>query len=195
MWIYEKILEYPVKVYGSNPRLARLILSQYGGPDGELSAALRYLNQRYTMPTGMSRAVLTDIGTEELAHMEIIAALYYNLIKDATIEQIDECCGSGYYADHGKSIYFANASGVPWQADYVQSKGDPIADLHDNMAAEQRARVGYEYLIQMSDDRGVTDALQFLREREVVHYQRFGETLEHLYEYYGKERYFFMNGK
>lgn len=196
MWIYEKNLEYPVEVYNtSNPRLAKRILTAYGGPDGELSAALRYLSQRYTMPTASTKAILTDIGTEELAHLEIVAALFHNLLKDASVEQINAVDLGGYYADHGRSVYFANGNGIPWTADYIQSKGEPMADLQDNMAAEARAIASYEYLIQLSDDPGVTDALQFLREREIVHYQRFGEALEQLYEYYGKDHYFFMNGK
>lgn len=192
MWIYEKKLEYPIKVCGTNPKLAKVIITQYGGPDGELAASLRYLTQRYTMPTGRSKAVLNDIGTEELAHMEIVASLVYNLIKNASVEQIKAAGMDGYFADHDRALYFVNGSGVPWVASYIQSKGDPITDLHENMAAEQKARSTYEHLIQLSDDPGVTETLRWLREREVVHYQRFGETLEHLYEHYGRSHYFFM---
>lgn len=196
MWIYEKKLEYPIKVCRTdNPKLAKVIITQYGGPDGELAAALRYLTQRYTMPTGRSKAILNDIGTEELAHMEIVASLVYNLMKDASIEDIKAAGMDGYYADHDKALYFVNGSGVPWVASYIQSKGDPIADLNENLAAEQKARATYEYLIQLSDDPGVTETLRWLREREIVHYQRFGETLEHLYDYYGKDHYYFMGKK
>lgn len=190
MWFYEKKLEYPIKVYSTNPKLAKVIITQYGGPDGELGASLRYLTQRYTMPTGRGKAVLTDIGTEELAHMEIVASLVYNLIKDASLEQIKAAGMEGYYADHDKAIYFVNGSGVPWVASYIQSKGDPITDIYEDMAAEQKARSTYEYLIQLSDDPGVTETLRFLREREIVHFQRFGEILEHLYEHYNHKKYF-----
>lgn len=195
MWIYEKILEYPIKVYNTkNPKLAKVIMSQYGGPDGELSASLRYLTQRYTMPTGRSQAVLNDIGTEELAHMEIVASLVFNMIKDASIDEIKAAGLEGYYADHDKALYFVNADGVPWIASYIQSKGDPIADLHEDIAAEEKARSTYEYLLQLSDDPGVSETLRFLWQREIVHIQRFGETLEHIYEYYNnKNHYYFMN--
>lgn len=178
MWIYERKLEYPIRVNGPNPKLAKAIITQYGGPDGELAASLRYLTQRYSMPTSQGKGLLTDIGTEELAHMEIVAALVYNLIKDAPIAQIKAAGMEGYYADHGRSVFFVNGDGVPWVAAYIQSKGDPIADLHENMAAEEKARATYEHLINLSDDPGVTDVLRFLREREVVHFQRFGEMLD-----------------
>ncbi len=190
MWIYEKKLEYPARVSGPNPALAKVVITQYGGPDGELAASLRYLTQRYSMPTGRGKALLTDIGTEELAHMEIVATLVYNLIRDASIAEIKAAGMDGYYADHDKGIYFVNASGMPWTAAYIQSKGDPVTDLHENMAAEQKARSTYEYLIQLSDDPLVTDTLRFLREREVVHYQRFGELLQHIYEWQDSQRVF-----
>lgn len=192
MWIYEKKLEFPVRVCTTNPKLAKVIITQYGGPDGELAASMRYLTQRYTMPTGRSKAVLNDIGTEELAHLEIVATLVYNLIKDASIEQIKVAGLDGYYADHDKALYFVNGDGVPWIAAYIQSKGDPITDLHEDMAAEQKARSTYEYLLQLSDDPGVSETLRFLRQREIVHYQRFGETLEHIYDFYSKPHYYFM---
>lgn len=183
MWVYQKSLEYPVRVSGPNPRLAKDIITQYGGPDGELAASLRYLTQRYTMPISQAKGILTDIGTEELAHMEIVAALVYNLLKDASVDQIIRAGLDPYYADHDKALYFVNASGAPWIASYIQSKGDPIADIHEDMAAEQKARATYEFLIQLSDDPEVSDVLRFLREREVVHFQRFGETLNLLHEY------------
>jgi spore coat protein JC len=177
VWVYEKKLEYPVKVSGPNPKLAKAVITQYGGPDGELAASLRYLTQRYSMPTSQAKGVLTDIGTEELAHMEIVAAIVYNLLKNAPLEQIKAAGMEGYYADHDRSVFFVNGDGVAWVAAYIQSKGDPITDLHEDMAAEEKARSTYEHLINLSDDPDVTDVLRFLREREVVHFQRFGETL------------------
>ena len=160
----------------TNPKLAKVIITQYGGPDGELAASMRYLTQRYTMPTGRSKAVLNDIGTEELAHLEIVATLVYNLIKDASIEQIKAAGLDGYYADHDKALYFVNGDGVPWIAAYIQSKGDPITDLHEDMAAEQKARSTYEYLLQLSDDPGFRNAevSETARDRALP---AFGETL------------------
>lgn len=190
MWIYEKKLEYPARVSSTNPRLAKDIITQYGGPDGELAASLRYLTQRYSMPLPQAKAVLTDIGTEELAHMEIVATLVYNLIRDASVEQIKAAGLDPYYADHDKAVYFVNAAGVPWTAAYIQSKGDPVADLHEDMAAEQKARATYEYLIHLSDDPDVTDTLRFLREREIVHFQRFGETLNLVQDHVCSKRIF-----
>ncbi len=190
MWIYEKKLEYPAKVSGPNPKLAKVIITQYGGPDGELSASMRYLTQRYSMPIPQAKAVLTDIGTEELAHMEIVATLVYNLIKDAPLEQIKKEGMAGYYADHDRAVYFIDASGNPWTAAYIQSKGDPITDLHEDMAAEQKARSTYEYLINLSDDPCVTDTLRFLRMREVVHFQRFGEALQLVQEYKDRKKFY-----
>ncbi len=190
MWLYEKKLQYPVRVSGPNPRLAKNVITQYGGPDGELAASLRYLTQRYTMPIPEAKAILTDIGTEELAHMEIIAALVYNLTKNASIEEIKRAGLDGYYADHDRALYFVNAEGVPWTASYIQSKGDPITDMYENMAAEEKARSTYEYLINLSDDPYVTDVLRFLREREIVHFQRFGETLQLLYEHKDRKRFY-----
>ncbi len=195
MWIYEKKLEFPAKICTTNPKLAKVVITQYGGPDGELAASLRYLTQRYSMPTPQTKALLTDIGTEELAHMEIVATLVYNLVKDASIQQIKAAGLDGYYADHDKALYFVNGDGVPWTASYIQSKGDPVTDLHEDMAAEQKARSTYEYLIQLSEDPGVTETLRWLREREIVHYQRFGEALEHLYDHYSRDRYYFMEQK
>ncbi|NLC08210.1 MAG: manganese catalase family protein [Syntrophomonadaceae bacterium] len=190
MWVYEKKLQDPVRVSGPNPKLAKAIITQYGGPDGELAASLRYLTQRYTMPIPQGKAVLTDIGTEELAHMEIVAALVFNLTKDASIEEIKAAGMEGYYADHDKALYFVNGDGVPWTAAYIQSKGDPITDLYENMAAEEKARSTYEWLIHLSDDPCVTDVLRYLRQREVVHFQRFGETLELVYEYVNSKKYY-----
>jgi len=163
---------------------------KYGGPDGELAASLRYLTQRYTMPISQAKGVLTDIGTEELAHMEIVATLVYNLIKDAPLEEIKRAGLDGYYADHDRALYFVNAAGAPWTASYIQSKGDPVTDLHEDMAAEEKARSTYEYLIQLSDDPDVSDTLKFLREREIVHFQRFGETLTLVHDYMDRKKFY-----
>ncbi|HHY35911.1 MAG TPA: manganese catalase family protein [Firmicutes bacterium] len=192
MWVYQKSLEYPVRVSRPNPRMAKEIITQYGGPDGELAASLRYLTQRYTMPTGQTKALLTDIGTEEMAHMEIVASVVYQLLRDASVDEIIRAGMDGYYADHDKALYFVNASGAPWVASYIQSKGDPITDITEDMAAEQKARSTYEYLIRLSDDPDVTDVLRFLWQREIVHFQRFGEALNHLHEYYERQRVFDM---
>lgn len=183
MWIYEKKLQYPIRVSGPNPRLAKWIITQYGGPDGELAASLRYLNQRYSMPTEKTKSLLNDIGTEELAHLEMVGTIVYKLTKDASLEQIKAEGMGGHYADHDRALFYVDATGNPWTAAYIQAKGDPIADLTEDMAAEQKARATYNWLINLSDDPLVTDALRFLREREVVHFQRFGEALNDVQEY------------
>lgn len=188
MWIYEKKLEYPVRVSKPNPRLAKAIITQYGGPDGELAASLRYLTQRYSMPTKKAQALLTDIGTEELAHLEIVATIVYKLMKDASLKEIKAAGMDTYYADHDRALFYIDAAGNPWTAAYIQSKGDPVADLHEDMAAEQKARATYEYLLNLSDDPCVNDVLRFLREREVVHFQRFGEALDDLHMYMNRKK-------
>ncbi len=177
MWIYEKKLQYPVRVDTTNPTLAAMIIEQFGGADGELSAGIRYLTQRWTMPDKRVVATLNDIGTEELAHWEMIGTLVYKLTKDATIDQIKGTPFEAHYVNHGKALYPHNAAGSPWTATYFNSKDDPIADLHEDMAAEEKARATYEWLINISDDPGVTDTLRFLRQREINHFQRFGESL------------------
>lgn len=187
MWYYEKKLQYPANVSRTDLGMAKFLYAQYGGPDSELSAAVRYLTQRYTMPIPQAKAVLTDIGTEELAHWEIIGTLIYKLTDGATPEQMRRAGVGNYYAQHDKALYPADAAGVPWTAAYIQSTGDPIADLHEDMAAEQKARTAYEHLINLTDDPGVIAALSFLREREVVHFQRFGETLMLVREYLDKK--------
>lgn len=180
MWIYEKKLEYPVRVSGPNPRLAKIVLEQYGGSDGEAAAANRYLSQRYTMPTGMAKGLLTDIGTEELAHWEMIATLFYKLMQGVTPTQAKAAGLDAYYANHGKDVFLQNAAGVPFTAAYFACKGDPVANLVEDMAAEQKARATYENILNLSDDPLVNDTLKFLREREVVHFQRFGEVLDNV---------------
>lgn len=178
MWYYVKTLEYPVNLKSCDLQMAKFLISQYGGPDGELSAALRYLNQRYTMPTNKSKGLLTDIGTEELAHVEIIGTMVYQLMENASIEEIKKAGLAGHFTDHGKAPFHTDATGNPWTATCIQAKGEVIADLHENMAAEQKARVTYEWLITLTDDQEIIEILKFLREREVVHYQRFGEALD-----------------
>lgn len=180
MWYYEKKLQYPVKVSTCNPGLAKYLIEQYGGDDGELAAALRYLNQRYTIPDKVI-GLLNDIGTEEFAHLEMIATMVYKLTKDATPDQLKSAGLGARYANHGKSLYYENAGGQAFRMG-IQSKGDPIADLYEDIAAEEKARATYQWLINLSDDPGLNDALGFLREREIVHSQRFREAVALLKE-------------
>lgn len=177
MWMYEKKLEYPVRVCKNDIGMAKYLMAQYGGPDSELSAGVRYLTQRYTMPTDKTKGLLTDIGTEELAHWEIVATMIYKLVKGVPVQQLREAGLGAHFAEHDRAVYPADAAGVPWTAAYIQATGDPVADLHEDLAAEQKARATYERLIQLTCDPGVKDTLRFLREREVVHFQRFGEAL------------------
>jgi spore coat protein JC len=190
MWIYEKKLEYPIKIKNPNPAMAKVIITQYGGPDGELAASIRYLSQRFSMVTPEARAVLNDIGTEELAHLEMIGSMVRQLTKNATIEQIKAAGLDPYYADHDKGVYPVSASGVPFDASYIAVKGDPVADLTEDMAAEQKARATYEWLINLADDPDVIEPLKFLREREVVHFQRFGETLRIVQDFLESKKIF-----
>src|SRR5690554_271926 len=183
MWLYEKKLQYPAKVGRANLQMAKFLITQYGGADGELAASMRYLTQRYTMPVPQGKGTLTDIGTEELAHLEIIATLVYKLMDGASVDEIKRAGLGAYYADHDKALYFVNGEGVPWTAAYIQSKGDLVTDLHEDMAAEEKARSTYEWLINLSDDPDLNDTLRFLREREIVHFQRFGETLQIVQNY------------
>lgn len=192
MWIYEKKLEHPVNIKNKDLRMAKFLVTQYGGPDGELSAAIRYLNQRYTMPTGKAKALLTDIGTEELAHVEIICAMIYQMTKDATPDELKDAGLGGHYAQHDNALFPTDANGVPWTSAYIQATGDPVTDLHEDMAAEQKARTTYEHLIDLTDDVDVKEVLKFLWAREVVHYQRFGEALVNVYEYIDSKKIFDM---
>lgn len=189
MWIYEKKLQRPICIEKPDLGFAKFLITQYGGPDGELSAALRYLNQRYSMPNKKAKALLTDIGTEELAHLEMIATMVHNLIKGATPEQMKAAGLGSHYADHAHALFYTDASGNPWTASYIQAKGDPIADLVEDIAAEEKARATYQNLINLTDDPGLIDALKFLREREVVHSQRFREALYLVREDVAKHRY------
>lgn len=177
MWVYEKKLQYPVRISTCNPTLAKFLIEQYGGADGELAAALRYLNQRYTIPDQVI-GLLTDIGTEEFAHLEMIATMVYKLTKDASVEQLKAAGLGDHYANHNRALFYHNASGVPWTASYIQAKGDPIADLYEDIAAEEKARATYQWLIDLSDDSDLNDSLRFLREREIIHSQRFREAVE-----------------
>ena len=193
MWRYEKRLQFPVKIQTPNARLAKAIVSQLGGPDGELAASLRYLSQRYAMPTRENMALLTDIGTEELAHMEIISAIIRQLTQNLTLDQIRAQGFDDYYMDHTLGIWPQAASGAAFTAAYFQSKGDPITDLSEDMAAEQKARTTYENLIRLADDPDVLAPLRFLREREIVHYQRFGEALRSIAEAASSPNYYAFN--
>ena len=177
MWIYEKKLQYPVRIKTPNPKYAALIISQAGGPDGELGASTRYLSQRYSMPYRDVIGTLTDVGTEELAHLEMISAIIYQLTRNLTEEDIRKAGFDAYVADHTTGVYPQAASGVPFDTKYIGVKGDVIADLNEDLAAEQKARVTYDNLLRLIDDPDVRDPLKFLREREIVHYQRFAEAL------------------
>ena len=177
MWKYNKKLQYPVKIKNPNPKYAQIILSQYGGPDGELGASLRYLSQRYSMPFPELKGLLTDIGTEELGHLEMIGAIVHQLTRNLSEKEIMDSGFAPYFIDHTTGIYPTAASGSPWNAAGIGVKGDPIADLNENLAAEQKARVTYDNILRLVDDPDVRDPIKFLREREIVHYQRFGEGL------------------
>ena len=177
MWGYEKRLQYPVNIKNPDARAAKIIISQYGGPDGELGASLRYLSQRFAMPDDRVAGLLTDIGTEELAHLEIIGAMLYQLTSKLSVDEIKREGFDTYFVDHTLGVYPQAASGVPYTAAFMQSKGDPIADLVEDMAAEQKARVTYENILNLVDDPDIIDPIRYLREREIVHFQRFGEAL------------------
>ena len=177
MFIYQKKLQFPVNIKTTDPRLAAVIISQYGGPDGELGASLRYLSQRYSMPYPELKGLLTDIGTEELGHLEMIGAIVHQLTRNMTEEQVKEAGFDAYFVDHTAGVYPTAASGFPWSAASMQVKGDVIADLAEDMAAEQKARVTYDNILRLSDDPDVNQVIRFLREREIVHFQRFGEAM------------------
>ena len=188
MWIYEKRLQYPVNIKKTCPKTASLIISQFGGPDGELAASMRYLSQRYTMPCREAAGLLTDIGTEELAHLEIICAMVFQLTKNLTAEQAKTAGFDAYYIDHATGLWPAAAAGIPYNACEFQSKGDA-----ENLAAEQKARSTYENLIRIIDDPDVLDPLRFLRAREIVHFQRFGEALEKIKDSLDSKNFYFFN--
>lgn len=177
MFLYEKKLQYPVNIKNPNAKLAQLIITQLGGPDGELGASLRYLSQRYSMPYAKVKGTLTDIGTEELGHMEMISAIVYQLTRDLSLEEIKQSGFDKYFVDHTTGIYPIAASGVPFSAAIFQSTGDVISDLTEDLAAEQKARTTYDNILRLADDPDVKDPIRFLRQRELVHFQRFGECL------------------
>ena len=177
MWIYDKKLEFPVKIKNPDPKAAKIIISQLGGPDGELAASMRYLNQRYVMPYGEVVGILTDVGTEELAHLEMISAILYQLTRNLSPEAIKASGFDTYFVDHTTGIYPQSAAGMPFSATYFQSKGDVITDLCEDLAAEQKARTTYDNILRLVDDPDIREPIKFLREREVVHFQRFGDAL------------------
>mgnify|MGYP003291582262 CR=1 FL=1 len=193
MFSYEKKLQYPVKIDRPNPRLARIILTQYGGPDGELGASLRYLSQRYSMPFDELKGLLTDIGTEELGHLEMVGAIVHQLTRNMKDEQYKDPTFAPYFVDHTNGVYPASAAGTPWSAMTMQVKGDPITDLAEDMGAEQKARTTYDNILRLSDDPDVNDVIRFLREREIVHFQRFGEAMQLLREKLNQKNVYFMN--
>lgn len=193
MFVYEKKLQYPVKIKCTDANAAKVIISQYGGPDGELAASLRYLSQRYSMPYPELQALLTDIGTEELGHFEIVGTVVYQLTKNLKPDEIVKNGFDTYFVDHTTGVYPQSAAGTPFTAAYIQSKGDLITDMHENLAAEQKARTTYENILRLVTDPDVRDVMKFLREREVVHYQRFGEGLRLALERLDSKNYYAFN--
>lgn len=193
MWSYEKKLEFPVNIKNPNPKYAGIIISQFGGPDGELGASMRYLTQRYSMPYDEVKAILTDIGTEELAHLEMVCAMVHQLTRKLSYEQIKESGFDKYFVDHTAAVYPVAAAGLPWRAEYIAAKGDILADLHEDLAAEQKARVTYDNLLRLIDDPDIREPLKFLRQREIVHYQRFGEALRLTADKLDSKNYYVCN--
>ena len=193
MFVYERKLQYPVKIAATDPKLASIIISQYGGPDGELGASLRYLSQRYSMPYPELKGLLTDIGTEELGHLEMVAAIVHQLTRKLSDQQIQANGFAQYFVDHTAGVFPTSASGFPWTAASMQVKGDPVADLTEDLAAEQKARVTYDNILRLSDDPDVNDVIKFLREREIVHFQRFGEAIQNLRERMNRKNIYAIN--
>lgn len=193
MFVYEKKLQYPVRIARPDPAMASRIISQYGGPDGELGASLRYLSQRYTMPCGELKGLLTDIGVEELGHLEIVAAMVQQLTRNLSCDDITKAGFDTYFVDHGIGVYPTAAAGHPYHAAGMQSKGDALTDLHENIAAEQKARTTYENLLLQADDPDVIDVLRYLRQREIVHYQRFAEGIEMVKDQLDEKNFYAFN--
>lgn len=193
MFIYDKKLQFPVKIKNTDPRLASIIITQYGGPDGELGASLRYLSQRYSMPYPELKGLLTDIGTEELGHLEMIGAIVHQLTRNLTDSQIENSNFAPYFVDHSAGVFPTAAAGFPWNAASMQVKGDPISDLTEDLAAEQKARTTYDNILRLSDDPDVNQVIQFLRQREIVHFQRFGEALQLLKERLDQKNLYAIN--
>ena len=193
MFSYNKKLQYPVKIKNPNPNLAKIILTQYGGPDGELGASLRYLSQRYSMPFDELRGLLTDIGTEELGHLEMIGAIVHQLTRNLNGNQMKDPAFAPYFVDHTAGVYPAAAVGTPWSAATMQVTGDPMAEVVEDLAAEQKARVTYDNILRICDDPDVNDVIRFLREREIVHFQRFGEAVQLLRDKLNQKNVYYMN--
>ena len=193
MFAYDKKLQYPVRIQNPNPALAKIILTQYGDPNGELGASLRYLSQRYSMPFDELRGLLTDIGTEELGHLEMIGAIVHQLTRNLKDEQLKDPAFAPYFVDHSAGVYPAAAVGTPWSAATIQVTGDPLTDLTEDLAAEQKARTTYDNILRISDDPDVNDVIRFLREREIVHFQRFGEAIQLLRDKLNQKNVYFMN--
>ena len=193
MFVYDKKLQYPVKIAAVNPRLAAIIITQYGGPDGELGASLRYLSQRYSMPFDELKGLLTDIGTEELGHLEMIGAIVHQLTRNLKDSQMKDPAFAPYFVDHTAGVYPASAAGTPWSAGSIQVVGDPITDLTEDLAAEQKARTTYDNILRISDDPDVNDVIKFLRAREIVHFQRFGEAIQLLRDKLNQKNVYYMN--
>lgn len=194
MWTYNKVLQYPINIKCPNPKLAKFIISQYGGPDGELAASLRYLSQRFSMPDQNAKTILNDIGTEELAHLEMVGSIVHQLTDGVCPEELEKAGLGAYYTDHGVDVYPQSAGGVPFTASVLAAKGDPIANLQEDLAAEQKARATYEKLIDLSkDDPDVLDPLRFLRQREIVHFQRFGEALRGVQDKLAEKKFYMAN--
>ncbi len=193
MWTYERRLQFPVKITTPDPKMASLIISQFGGPDGELAASMRYLSQRYSMPYKEVTGLLTDIGTEELAHMEIISAIVYQLTKNLTLDQLKTAGFDAYYIDHTTGLWPQAAGGVPFNSCFFQSKGDALTDLTEDLAAEQKARTTYDNILRLVTDPDIVAPIRFLREREVIHFQRFGEALVRVQEHLDANNFYAMN--
>ena len=179
MWIYQKKLQYPVNIRKRDLKMAKYLVTQYGGPYGELAAAFKYLNQRYIMPDDRGKALLTDIGTEELAHVEIICTMIYQLTKGATLDELKEAGLDKHYAQFGMDLFPTDVEGIPFSAAYLQANGDPITNLETDMASEQQARSTYEHLMDLTDDLDILGPLSFLRQREIIHYERFKELRDY----------------
>ena len=193
MFVYEKRLQYPIRIKNTNPRLAKMIITQYGGPHGEIGASLRYLSQRYAMPYPELKAILTDVGTEELSHLEMVGTIVYQLTRGMTPEEIKAQGFDDYFVDHTAGVYPVAASGMPFSAQTFSVTGDPLADLHEDLGAEQKARLSYDNILRFADDPDVRDPIKFLREREVVHYQRFGEALRILTDKLESKNFYAFN--
>jgi spore coat protein JC len=194
MWIYNKMLQHPINLKCTDVNLAKNIISQYGGPDGEIGASLRYLSQRFAMPDQKSKAILNDIGTEELSHLEMVGTIVHQLTEGASIEEIERAGLSAYYTDHGLDVYPQSAGGIPFSTYCLACKGDPVANLYEDLDAEQKARATYEKLIDLCrDNMDVVNILRYLREREVVHFQRFGEALRGVQDKLAEKKYYMNN--